>query len=149
MKVTILQGIPGSGKTAWATKAVQEDLNTVIVSRDAIRDALGVHWVPARERLVSAIEKEMILAALKFKYSVIIDATNLNPRNLSRLKDIIFEAEYSNPEGETILIEYKRFDIALWKAIYRDWKRGLLGGRRTGVKVIKDFYERYIKNNRN
>ena len=79
-KVTILQGLPASGKSTYAKKLVNANPeNTIIVNRDSIREGLGKYWVPSRECLVTQIEQFMIKEALLKRYNVIIDATNLNP----------------------------------------------------------------------
>ena len=51
-KVTILQGIPASGKSTYAREqALANPKEVVIVNRDDIRDSLGKYWVPERENL--------------------------------------------------------------------------------------------------
>ena len=81
----------------------------------------------------------MIDVALAENYNVIVDAVNLNPKTIAKLK------QYERVNVEVI---YKHFEIPLWKCVFRDWKRGLSGGRRVGYKVIKNFYDRYYKNTR-
>ena len=56
-KLFIMQGIPASGKSTIARKLQEESPTTrVIVSRDAIRHARGVYWVPEQEKYISQIE---------------------------------------------------------------------------------------------
>lgn len=139
-KLIILQGLPASGKSTYAKKLVNENPeNTVIVNRDSIREGLGKYWVPSRENLVTRIENKMIDIALAENYNVIVDAVNLNPKTIAKLK------QYERVNVEVI---YKHFEIPLWKCVLRDWKRGLFGGRKVGYKVIKGFYDRYYKNTR-
>ena len=137
MKIIILQGIPGSGKSTWARSYLKEhgSRDTVIVNRDSIRAMLGDYWVPERESLVTKIETNMIRLALKHNYDVIIDATNLNEKTLKKWK---FLAELFGAD-----IEYKKFLINPHKAVIRDLIRKVRGERYTGAKVIYDFYERY------
>ena len=140
-KLIILQGLPASGKSTYAKKLVNENPeNTVIVNRDSIREGFGKYWVPSRENLVSNIEDFMMIEALKLNYNVIVDATNLNPKTLSK-----FELYKNNFNLELI---HKHFKTPFWKCVLRDWKRGLFGGRKVGYKVIKSFYDRYYKNTR-
>lgn len=142
-----MQGVPGSGKSHWARTFIKNNSkNWVIINRDSIRDMLGNYWVPSREKLVTAIEYSNISLAFGLGYNVIVDATNLNPGTISKLKDIV---KYLTEERElNITIEFKEFSIPLWKAIFRDWKRGLFGGRRVGSSVIRDFYNKYYANNK-
>lgn len=140
-KLIILQGLPASGKSTYAKKLVNENPNnTVIVNRDSIREGLGKYWVPSREKLVSSIEDFSIIEALKLNYNVIVDATNLNPKTLSK-----FELYKNNFSLELI---YKHFETPFWKCVFRDWKRGLFEKRKVGYKVIKNFYDKYYKNTR-
>lgn len=88
--VTILQGIPTSGKSTQARKqALAKSKEVVIVNRDAIRDSLDKYWVPERENLVTKIENSYIINAIESGYDVIIDATNFNPTFLRNLMTLI------------------------------------------------------------
>ena len=89
LKLIILQGIPGSGKSHWARAFIKNNSKDwVIINRDFIRDMLGNYWVPSREKLVTAIEYSNISLAFGLGYNVIVDATNLNPGTVNKLKDI-------------------------------------------------------------
>ena len=136
-KLIILKGLPGSGKSTYARKlALASPNDLVIVNRDNIRSMLGKYWVPSREALVTEIEYYMIHESLNFGYEVIVDATNLNPKTIKKLEE--FKSKAS--------LEYKELNTPFWLCVWRDWKRGLFGGRRVGYKVIKQFYDKYYKN---
>lgn len=142
-EVIILQGLPASGKSTYAKKlAYKNPKNVIIVNRDSIREGLGKYWVPSRENLVTKIEHNIIRESLLEGYNVIVDATNLNNKYIWNLESVIYSS-LSN-----IRIIYKRFDTSLWLCIWRDFNRGLFGGRKVGYKVIKSFYDRYYKNTR-
>ena len=134
-KLMIISGIPGSGKSTLARKLVKEYTHAVIVNRDDIRSMLGDYWVPGREPLVTIIENDMILSALNNSYTVIVDATNLNPKTLKRFYDLANRLK--------IDISIIPIKISLHKAYFRVLWRKLLGGRYISYKVIKDFYNRY------
>jgi len=135
-KLIVLQGIPASGKSTYARKMAKANPDKyVIVNRDNIRSMLGEYWVPKREPLVTEIEKQMVIAGLGAGYTVLLDATNLNPKALRDWKHMAEDYEFE--------IEYVEFKISLRKALWRDWWRGFKGGRRVGTKVIRRFYERY------
>jgi predicted kinase len=133
----ILQGIPSSGKTTWARTYIKKrgSTNAIIVNRDAIRSMLGDYWVPKREYLVTDIEEAMVKAGLEAGYTVILDATNLNEAYLSKWVAIAAFQDAS--------IMFKKFHVKPYIAIWRDFLRGLKGGRRVGRKVIMSFYNRY------
>ncbi len=136
-KIIVLQGIPGSGKSTWARSYIKEKGSdkVVIVNRDSIRSSLGDYWVQKREPLVTELEKAMIEISLDFGYDVIIDATNLNPHTIRKWKMLADEYNAS--------IEFKGFPISLRKALWRDFWRGIRGGRSVGKNTIRYFYNRY------
>jgi predicted kinase len=136
MKLIILQGPPSTGKSTWAkkTQAANPD-TTVIVNRDSIRFGRGLYNVPNQEGYITEIEDFSIRAGLKNDYTVIVDATNLNPKTVARLRSIASEFG--------IEPEFKDFYIPMSEAIENDVKRGLEGGLSVGKKVIERFYKMY------
>lgn len=139
LKLLVLQGLPASGKSTYAKKLCKDNPETWIrVCRDDIRNMLGTYWVPSREKLITYIEFNSVSDGLRNNYNVVLDATNLNQKHINKLiKYVKFALEFK------LEIEYKEFKIPLWKCVYRDWKRGLFGGRKVGYKVIKNFYKKY------
>lgn len=137
MKLTIMQGIPGSGKSYLARKLLKADKDnkTVIVNRDSIRSMLGDYWVPSREDLVTAIENYMVDTSLHVGYSVIIDATNLNPKTIKRFEKIAGENK--------ALVEFVPVKVSIAQAFIQMLWRSLFGGRYIKYSVIKSFYNRY------
>lgn len=120
-------------------------LSHIRVCRDDIRHQFGQYWVPEREWLVTAIEEESVYRALDSGLSVILDATNLNPKTLKKWEDMVTRMKSRN-NGTTypqIEIEYKRFDTDLEECLRRDALRGI---DCRGEKVIRDFHKRYCTN---
>lgn len=71
----VLIGIPGSGKSHW----VKNQSNALIVCPDNIRKEFFDNISDQTNNTeVFQIAKGMIIAALKLKYNVIFDATNVN-----------------------------------------------------------------------
>ena len=152
-KLIILQGPPASGKTTWCNEYLsklsdEERKSVVIVSRDTIRQSTGTYWVPEREDYITTLENTMIQEALKRGFTVISDATNLNPRTIDRLKALAaeFDAE----------IEFKEFYIPFKVALERDRIRGEMASSKDNVreaaghlsvgrKVLEGYYMRYYK----
>lgn len=138
--LTILSGIPASGKSTYAKRLAKKNpKTTIIANRDSIRGGIGEYWVPSREGLVTEIEHFIIKKGLEMNYNVIVDATNLNGQFLKEIEEI-------GRSFSDVNIIYKHFATPFLVCIYRDLKRGLFGGRKVGYKVIKSFYERYYKN---
>ena len=130
-KLIVLQGIPASGKSTFARDFVKGKTDWIIVSRDAIRDMRGDYWVPNQENWVSDVELTSIESALKRGFNVIIDATNLNKKTVTKWENLIL----SYPDYN---IEFKVFKIDLQEAIRRDIHRT----RSVGTVVIKTMYDK-------
>jgi len=148
LKLLVLQGIPGSGKSTWARNFIKNNSKKwVIISRDNIRDMLGNYWVPNREKLVDQMEYRLVTLSLYDNYNVIIDATNLNPKTINKWKNLVEWWKDNFDEGDVpeLQIEFKEFKISLRKAIWRDWWRGARGDRSVGIKVVKQFYKKYYE----
>ena len=132
-KLILTVGIPASGKSTWAKQFVLESpLTRVRVNRDDIRNMLGKYWVPQREELVTTIEYHTVMVSLSQGYTVVLDATNLNPKFLEQWIKL---AKYYNQ----VQIEYKNFPIELEEAIRRD----ALRENPVGKEVIINFYNKY------
>jgi len=140
MKLLILKGLPGSGKTTWSREFVEKNKNWIRVNRDDLRNMRGEYFIPKQEDLITDWENATIAAALNRGYSVILDATNLNDNRtktrLTFLKTIISK-EYR--------VAYKTFDTSLEDCIKNDLKRA----NSVGEKVIKGMYNRYCKGKTN
>lgn len=133
-KLIILQGAPATGKSTWARQWVESVENCkswIIINRDSIRESLGRYWVPSREPLVDVIEMDMAHAAAELDYNIVVDATNYNPKTLSRWKSFAKEFEME--------IELRQFRAPLQECIKRDSLRE----RPVGEDVIKHFFEKY------
>lgn len=139
-QLIITRGLPASGKSTWAKAWVLEDPKTrVRVNRDDIRKLLGPYWVPTREKLVTAIEDDMIHAALLFGYDTVVDATNL--KLTDRFSNIRDQVATSNEV--TITIEVKDFtNVPLETCIERDRQR--TGDDKVGEIVIRGMYNKIL-----
>lgn len=136
-ELIIMQGIPGSGKSYMARQLLKADTEykTVIVNRDDIRDMLGDYWIPSREGLVTTIEDNMIKSSLTKGYTVIVDATNLNPKTIKKLEKIALSKKVKVKYVPVMVTPTQAFIQILWRTIR--------GGRFISYKVVKGFYDRY------
>lgn len=124
MKLTVLIGLPASGKTRWAME--NRKPNDIVVCRDDIRMSnYGIwHGDPIDENHVTKIERQQMIAAFENGYSVISANTNLNKRNVQRMVDLAaqFGAE----------VEYVYFELPPATCIEYDKHRD----KKVGAKVI-------------
>lgn len=144
-KLILTRGIPGSGKSTWATEWVKEDPeHRIRLNWDFMRNMLGPYWVPSREH----INHYLLLAGLQAAshsdnpYDVVIDNMNLNPKvwaEMSEWVTIYNNSEQSNKTNTIYELEFKDFFTPLDICIKRDSMRS----NPVGEKVIKDIWNRY------
>lgn len=143
-KLIICRGIQASGKSTFAKKWVLEDKeHRIRINMDDIRLMLGgskdAYWVPKRENLVKEIKEDSLRKAMMFKYDIIIDNMNLNPKETSYYETTVklynarsFDTEY--------VIEYRDFfGVSLEECIERDKKRD----NPIGEAAIRGTYNKY------
>lgn len=135
MKLLILKGLPGSGKSTFGKNFVKENKQYVRVNRDDLRNMRGDYWIPKQEDLITAWENNCIMSAFSMGYSVVLDATNLNEeRNKTRFKDL--KILFPNLTLET----KDFFDVSLEECIKRDLARP----NSVGSSVIQKMYNQYL-----
>lgn len=134
-KIILTRGIPGSGKSTWAKKWVEEDpTHRVRWNNDDFRRMLGLYWVPERENLVSIVMSDFIYYAMTLGYDIVIDNMNLNKKYWDFIQDQI------NSLNKRYTLEFKDFfDVSLEECIERDSKRE----HSIGEKVITETYNKY------
>lgn len=134
-------GPAGSGKSTYSCELVNSNLNLVIVNRDDIRAMLfgftkphdhAVYYVQKglgnREKVVSAVQNNIIRAALLSGKSVIVDSTNLKMQYINNLR------QFGYP------IELVIHNTTLEECIERDSKRD----RVVGADIIKAQYKDFL-----
>lgn len=128
-KVIFTKGLIGSGKSTWAKQFVKENQDYKRVSRDDLRHMLSSYsFDDINEKLVTKIERQLVLDCLNNGYNVIIDAQHLNEKYIEDWKSFI-----TKNSGRIAEFEIKEFPITLGEAIERDKKRDFV----IGEKVIK------------
>lgn len=143
--VYIPVGLPGCGKTRRAREMIAAHLaagyprsDLVRLSRDDLRTMMtNGYGKPQRgfEDMVSAAFDVMLAALLSRGVSVIVDATNLNPRYRAELI-----ARVTNSGAEVVLDDLTGIPLSV--CIARDGLRS--GVARVGPEEIRRLHERYI-----
>jgi predicted kinase len=144
MKIIVLKGLPASGKTTYGKKLIEQSgskhggpRTMVRISRDDLRESMFNYIMDQKhEKIIRELRDYMIVSALKKGYDVVIDETNLNPKNLPGYKQLVKDAGFEND----VEFEEKFFDKSLKQCIADDLKRP----RSVGAKVITRFYEQYF-----
>lgn len=88
MKLYIMIGNIGSGKTAWSKNFVKENANTKIVSGDGFRVMLNgtYEYVVGLDDIITASMVDTIKHLFEYSYNVIVDVCNItNERRKSWL----------------------------------------------------------------
>lgn len=114
-KLTVMQGIPASGKSTRARQLAKEGAR--IVSRDYLRKEMTGSAAPvwgdrALEDSVTVAEEAMVLALLRAGEWVVVDATHTVPRTLRRWNTV---AARTGAELEVITC-----DVTLEEALKRN-----------------------------
>lgn len=139
IQLLILRGVPGSGKTTYATRWMKEDpINRVRVNRDDIRHSVfGSHVLDiSQEAVITKIETAMIEAALGAKRSVVVDSQNLRAANV--LKLLALAAKHS------AVALHKDFYVDLDVALARNNSRE----RRVPEDVLRKNFMKYSRDGR-
>jgi len=82
VKVIIMTGLPGSGKSTVAEEIIKNEENAVIICRDAIRTMLCNGYdkykhTSVKESLVKSMAVACMEVAIERDYLVVIDETNI------------------------------------------------------------------------
>lgn len=92
-KLIMTTGLPRSGKTTWAKEYVDTSGNAVRINRDDLRAMLhNGKWSPKNEDVTMAVQKAMVLEALRKGKSVVVDDTNLGDYHKARWEGVAKEA---------------------------------------------------------
>lgn len=135
IKVEMLVGIPGSGKSTYAKQVVAKDpSNWVRVNNDDLRAMMnGSVWSQDYEKMVTDARNYLIRDALKRGKNVIIDNLNINRRHFD---DVCKIAKSVNAD---VQVFEKAFYIELDEAMERNAKRE--GAARVPDDVVKKWFK--------
>lgn len=136
--LTVMRGLPGSGKTTYARTWVAEDRATRIrVNRDDLRtmidDSVYVEGV-TEPRIVEA-RNALILAFLLSGFDVICDETNLSQSSADELAEIA-----NGAQADMAVVDLT--SVPLETCIARDARR--IGRSHIGGYVIRLMHDEHL-----
>ncbi len=140
LTVTIIKGLPASGKSTWAKQMVSDYPNQYKrISKDDLRDMIdnGIH-TRGNEGFILTARDSLIIAAIKSGFHVIVDDTNLNPIHEKRIGNII--SEFNKQNNKEVRVIIKEFNQPLNTCLKWDSLRT----KSVGEEVIKSMYGEYI-----
>ena len=130
-KLTMLKGLPASGKSTYAKELVKKGWKRV--NKDDLRLMIDDgKWSKQNEERVRDIECMMVKYFLDAGFNVVVDSTNFAYERFWFSVAQMHKADF----------EVKFFDTPVMECIERDSKRG---EKSVGAKVIMGMYDRYLK----
>lgn len=140
-RILMLRGLPASGKTTWAKSTIKDFPGQYKrVNKDELRLMLDDgHYTKHNEQFILNLRDHIIEEALLDGKSVIVDDTNFHPKHEQAMKTII---QNMKQLGHDVALSFVDFSIPIEEAIERDLKRQ----NSVGEAVIRNMYEKYIKN---
>jgi len=134
-RVYVLRGLQASGKSTFAKNLIKTDSNSwKRINRDLMREMLDDSvWSAKNEKFVVKTRDFLIVEALRKGHNVIVDDTNLTPKNFD---DICKLVEDTNLD---VIVTEKNFLVDLEEAIVRDAARA----KPVGEAVIRATYKRH------
>lgn len=138
MKLIMLKGLPGSGKSTWAKEFVAQNPNWVRVNKDSLREMMASYRPGKDEALILGWRDHFVMRALLSDRSVIVDDTNFHLKHEIRLKDVARQAQ--NHLNEPVGFETLTFGTPLEQCIKNDLKRP----NSVGEKVIRKMHKEFL-----
>src|SRR5260221_10788884 len=104
MKLIMTKGLSGSGKSTWA----REQSEFKRINKDDLRKMLdGGKWTKFNEEFIIQARNYLVESALRDRFNVIVDDTNLHPKHEIQLRQIAkaHEAEFIVQDFTDVPIE--------------------------------------------
>ena len=118
-KIYLPIGLPGSGKSTWAIEKAKNDINTIIISKDNIREMIKGEYVfdNRLEPLVTKITLSAFAETIQNNNDIILDETNLT----KKVRNFwINEAKNINEDCEIIYVIFPERNDLLERRMRKD-----------------------------
>lgn len=136
-KIIMLKGLPASFKSSWAKEQVKKG-GYLRVSMDDLRESAFGGWSVKKEKACLRMRDNLVRFGIKEGKSVIVDATNLNPKHEYRLRALAEELDVKFEINDSFL---KRTPE---ECIEADLHRG---NAAVGAEAIWEMYEKWVRPN--
>jgi predicted kinase len=120
---------------------VNKNWKTAIVSRDTIRENSFTQpyiYTKQNEQLMTDLFNRQITLLLNENWNIVLDNTHASQYWLAKQLEAT-----KHFDGYTTFIKF--FDVPLWKALWRVWRRQRKTGKVVPKKVVKDMHKSYKK----
>lgn len=134
MKVTILKGLPASGKSTKAKELVEASGGkTKRINKDDLRAMLdSERFSKEREQYVVRVRDTLLAQALQERYDVIIDDTNLHEKHEKRIREIAAAV------GADVEVDDSFLKVPVKECIRRDALRANPVGKKVITRMARD-----------
>jgi len=133
--ITILKGLPASGKSTWAKNKIDKNPGMYKrINKDDIRAMLdNSKWSKDNEKFILKVRNELIVMSLNEGKHVIVDDTNGHPKHIENIKKLV--------KGMCVEVKVKEFNVSVDTCVKRDLDRP----NSVGERVIRDMYNSFFK----
>lgn len=140
--VTVTSGLPASGKTTWAKAEIISNPGMYKrINKDDLRAMLdGGKYSRSNEDFILSTRNALIENALLEGKHVIVDDTNLSPKHLNVIKDLV--KKFNKKHKDSVTVIEKIFNVDLKTCIQRDSERATPVGRVVITKMYNDFVKK-------
>src|SRR5579862_7251679 len=98
-KLTMLSGLPASGKSTLAREMLKNDANLGRVNRDELRKMIfNGRWSHYNEKIIVEVEKAIASVLLDHDRNIVVDDTNLSLKHRNLWAE--FCSKYNSPDAE-------------------------------------------------
>lgn len=148
-KITVLVGLPASGKSTYAREVVETTGNTTRINKDDLRSMCfnGV-WTGKREKQIIAMRNSMISTLMREGHNIIIDDTNLHPVHVNQISRMVTEFNenvLSDSLRQSMSYKFEVNDSFLSVSPHDCIERDKDREKSVGANVIWDMYRKFIK----
>lgn len=136
-----MKGLPGSGKSTYAKKLLNELPNAYKrINRDELRAMFdNGYFSNGNEKFVKQVRDMLILKALEDGKHVIVDDTNLSEKNEIRIRQLV--QQFNKEQKDDVQVQIVEMETSLEECIARD----VLRENPVGAQSIKNMHQQSFR----